>query len=181
MIDYTEPTVSREIDGYIYTHDKPSATAALKLAGRVAQVAGPSGLKAIVQRYASGFAEAAPSLVVAAGAELNPFGALIQASYGLQQDPDLPRDLVAGMKVDRVRPAGAGGTIGDRFDAHFAGELPHLFRVCEFALVHTFLGFTLGRPFPSGALTSPAAVTDASFGSPSPSAGSSATPESPTS
>lgn len=178
MIDYTQPTVTREIDGIHYTHDKPSATDAIRIMGRVGQVAGPSGLKAIVQRYAAGFAELAPSLVVAAGADPNPYGALLQASYGLQQDPDLPRDLVQGMKCSAIRPIGAQGTIGDRFDAHFAGELPHLFRVCEFALVHTFLGFTLGRPFPSGALSSPAAATVESSDSAAPSEGSSAEPAS---
>lgn len=168
MVDYTLPVVSQAIDGYTYTSTKLPCMQAWRLLLRAQKALGERGMKAVVQRYASGFAEIAPLLVVTSG-EVNVYGALFQASYGLQEDPELPRDLLAQCKVDKLRPVNmSGGDIAPNFDAHFSGELPHLFRVLELVAVHNYLGFTLGLRFPAGALTSGAIETAGPSDSPSP-------------
>ena len=155
MVDYTQSTVSREIDGYTYTSTKLPCLQAVALLGRCCTALGDRGMRAVVQRHAQGFAEVAPTLVLAAQ-EINIYGAMLQGSYGVQQDPELPRDLLAAVKADKLRPANmtGGALTGPMFDQHFAGELPHMFRVLEFAAVHNYLGFTLGRRFPFGSVTS---------------------------
>lgn len=168
MVDYTLPVVSQTIDGYTYTSTKLPCMPAYRLLLRCTKALGERGMKAIVQRYAAGFADVAPMLVVTSG-EVNVYGALFQASYGLQEDPELPRDLLAQCKADKLRPANmSGGDITPHFDAHFSGELPHLFRVLEFVAAHNYLGFTLGLRFPAGALTNAATETDAPSDSPAP-------------
>jgi hypothetical protein len=155
MVDYTQGSVSREIDGYTYTSTKLPALRAVALLGRCCTALGDRGMRAVVQRHAHGFAEVAPVLVLAAQ-EINLYGAMLQGSYGVQQDPELPRDLLEAVKVDKLRPANiAGGSLtGANFDQHFAGELPHMFCVLEFVALHNYLGFTLGRRFPFGSVMS---------------------------
>ena len=179
MVDYTAEVAAHVIDGYRYTSTKMPAMRAYTLLMRCIQVLGPRGMRAVVQRHAPGFAEVAPALVVEAAKAIDIYGALYQVSTGMQQDPELARDLLAQVKVDKLRPANvSGGDIAPNFDTHFTGEMPHLFRVLEFAAVHNYLGFTLGPRFRVGPLTSAAPATDGSSDSPSPSEGST-TPQSP--
>lgn len=151
MTDYAQDTVTQVIDGLSYTSDKLPAMKAYGLLARCLQAGGPSGMKAVVQRFAVGFAESVPTLVEPA-ISMDPYIALIQLGGGLERDPELPRDLLSMVQVDKLRPASlaSGKLVGDAFDTHFGGELPHLWRVCEFVAVHNFLGFTLGPRFPLG-------------------------------
>ena len=144
-------TETKEIDGYTYTSTKLPAMAAHALLARCITAAGSTGMQAFVARYAAGFAEVAPLLVPGARG-VNLYGALLQLSHGVEQDPNLPRDLCASLMVDKLRPANmGGGKVGPMADTHFAGELPHMWAVLEFVAVHNFLGFTLGQSFPIGA------------------------------
>ncbi|MEC9048876.1 MAG: hypothetical protein VYA51_12770 [Planctomycetota bacterium] len=156
MTDWQEPSVTFEVDGLLYTSDKLDCMTALKLLGRAGAAFGPRGMRSVVQRYARGFVDLAPTLIEAAGSQLDPFGALVQISHGIQHDPEFVRDLLSQVKVDKLRPAGmqGGALTGDAFAQHFAGELPHLFAVAEKVAVHNYLGFTLGRRFQLGSHSS---------------------------
>jgi len=144
-------TETKEIDGYTYTSTKLPAMQAHGLLARCITAAGSTGMQGFVARHAAGFAETAPLLVPGAKG-VNLYGALLQLSHGVEQDPNLPRDLCAQLHVDKLRPANVGGgKVSPMFDSHFQGELPHLWRVLEFVVVHNFLGFTLGQSFPLGA------------------------------
>lgn len=162
MTDFSEPTVTVNVDGIMYTSTKLPCAKALELLGRCGQVLGERGMRAAIQRHARAAAELVPQLVIDAQ-KVNVYGAMLQISYGLQQDPGLPRDLLAQVKCNAIRPTGAEGPIGPAFDHHFAGELPHLFRVLEKVAVHNFLGFTLGPRFrwEAGSLSSALAETGA--------------------
>lgn len=149
MIDYTEETVTREIDGFMYTSDKLPCMTAVKLLARAQLALGERGMRAVVQRHAAVLAEEAPLLVLGAK-DVHVYGALLQASHGVEQDPTLIRDMLQGVRVDRYRPAGPGGPVARVLDEHFKGEFPHLLRVLDFVAAHNYLGFTLGRRSLSG-------------------------------
>lgn len=150
---YRKATVTEEIDGIKYTSSKFATTRALTLQSRVAQVLGERGLQAVIVAFSS---QANPNI-----AEI--FPALVKIAGGVLQDPDLPRDLTENLKVDKVLPAKAkAGSVHEHFDAHFTGELPHLFKVLGFVLTHNLVGFTLGSHLLDGSRTSEETTEDES-------------------
>lgn len=140
---YQPPSVTEYIDGIPYTSAKFPASRALRLLARTVQILGEHGLQALVAAKAAAVAENAPRLVLQTQPRL--YGAMVQVAYGVAQDPELPRELCANLKVgesNRSKP----GAVADVFDTHFSGELYHLFQVLSFVLAHNFMGFTLGEP-----------------------------------
>lgn len=170
MTDYRGTLVTETIDGLEYTSEKFPATKSLVLLGRLTKALGEHGVKSVVALKAQAMAEIAPWLIESAR---NPrfFAAVVQLAYGVVEDENLPRDLCALLHCKTVRPTGAPGKIdGAMFDTHFTGELPHLGKVLAFVLAHTYTGFTLGLPSPTGSPTSKKTTPDDLSSSPTPSA-----------
>lgn len=162
MIPELQPnTAQAEIDGITYTSTKWPCMRALELFGRATIMAGERGLAAFVASELDSFEQLAPLLVVKAqGVQV--FGAMVQASYGLKDDPRLLLELCSGLRADKLHNPGgmllpSVVDLSDPkvWDQHFTGELPHLVRVLRFVLRHNLLGFTLGLPSQSGSPGTP--------------------------
>lgn len=164
---YRDPTCTQEIDGIAYTSTKFPATAALGLLSRVVKAIGEHGLRALVAANREALAPVLPRLAAQAKAQV--YAAAVQIAYGLGEDLELPRALCAKLKASQLRPTVQGGPVGEAFDAHFAGELPHLVRVLAFVLLHNFAGFTLGSHLTAGSPGTPETDTDEPSSSPAPS------------
>lgn len=140
---YKEPTVTEEIDGVAYTSTKFTCSRALKLLSRTVTILGAPGLQALIGLKAKSLAESMPRLVIEAD-KPRLVAAAVQLAYGVSEDADLPRALCSLTKCAELRPTRQPGSLDKAFDSHFAGELPHLFKVLGFILAHNFVGFTLG-------------------------------------
>ena len=135
MTDYAEMTVSQEIDGITYTSTKFGAMKQASLLGRLASVLGEGGL-AMVASSGLKFSEGLGDRI---------FKIIENVAMGIRDDEKLLHDLCANLKCNKLRPAGEG-SLGSLavFDAHFSGELPHLFHVLSFVVMHNYMGFSLG-------------------------------------
>lgn len=135
MTDYTQLTVSEEIDGITYTSTKFGTIKQASLLGRLAAVLGEGGL-AMVASSGLKFTDNIGERI---------FRIIENVAVGLRDDDKLLHDLCGNVKCNRLRPAGEG-SLSDfaKFDAHFSGELPHLFRVLAFVVMHNYMGFSLG-------------------------------------
>jgi len=161
---YHDLVVTESVDGIRYTSTKLPTMAGLNLMGRTGIALGEHGLRTLVLAKVSTLdaimaeviAGTAVSRVVAAG--------LVQLARGLVDDPELARELCQGLKTET-------GAVADRFESHFSGEYPHLFKVLAFVLRHNFMGFTRGSLSTGGSHTSDATPTDAPSGSETPSKG----------
>ena len=162
---YQQTVITEEIDGITYSSSKFPCTKSLQLMSRTVKVLGEAGLQAVVMVRGAALLQALPRLL--GNTQPRIYQAAVAIAYGLGEDINLPRDLCANLKASALRPSGKGGSVSEHFDTHFQGELPHLIRVLQFVLAHTFAGFTLGSPSMSGSPTSDETSTDASSDSPS--------------
>lgn len=157
---YADEAVHEEIDGFVYTSIKFPCSKALDLLARTVKLLGADGLRSVVRAQAGALGVSFPGLVAgAAGATL--YDAAPTLALGMLEDPNLFRDLIARTRVNRGRMgAGGGGELAKLYETHFAGELPHLVRVCIFVLTHNFAGFTIGSLLTSGSRTPDTTATD---------------------
>ena len=164
---YQDLTVIEPIDGIIYTSTKLPTGKMLRLLSRTVKMLGEHGLQALIGLKAKALADKVPNLVLQTQPRL--YSAIVQMAYGVGEDPDLPRDLCAQLKASFLRPVNdKGGSVQPAFDAHFAGEFPHLFAVLTFVLSHNLMGFTLGSLSMSGILGSEKTSTTDPSSSPNP-------------
>lgn len=155
---YRDNVVTEEIDGISYTSTKFPMTPSLALLGRVVRILGEAGLQAVAVSNGRNTNWAR----VLSGGDPRLFAAVSKLAEGLEVDPSLPKDLCTRLKASHIRPAGEeGGSVAKHFDAHFAGELVHLFKVLAFVLGHNFMGFTLGSLSLNGSHTPEPTTEDA--------------------
>lgn len=131
-VDLTQPTVQHKINGLVYTSTKLAIPTGLSVGERGASLIGPSLFRA---------------LAVGDGVEMRVDLLTPLADRAVQHGLySLARDLLSRCKVNAYRhqPGSKGGDLAGEMDEHFAGEYPHLFRVCLFVLAHNFRGPTLG-------------------------------------
>ena len=149
---YKDSVANEEIDGIVYTSSKFTCTKALSLLGRTVKVVGDPGLRSFVAANAEAFNLVFPTLVE--GAAYRVYPAMVQFAYGLEADPELPRDLCENLKASKLLPANdEGGPVFGAFETHFSGEYPHLISALSFVLTHNFAGFTLGSHLIRGSRT----------------------------
>lgn len=168
---YREAVTQETIGGIVYSSSKFPAMQSVALLARVVQILGEQGLRALLSVFTD---ENADLEIDDAITELRTTvagrQAIVKIAAGLADDPGLPLALCERLKASRLRPGNAkGGPVAPAFDAHFAGELPHLFQVLLFVLLHNYVGFTLGFHSESGSLTGGGTGTDSSSDFPIPS------------
>lgn len=139
-IDYTPFVISVNIDGIVYTSTKLSVTQGLKLVPKLVDCLGASLLAlAMGDLSTNKLASAAQQLQVRAAAV-----DLVDLATSLLQNVKASH---RGMGPNRAQDP---GPILEKWEEHFAGEYPHLIRVCLFAARHIYLGPTLGSLSKSG-------------------------------
>ncbi len=131
-LDLGPSTCQHKIDGLVYTSTKLAIPEGLSVLERGTSLVGPSLFRA---------------LAVGDGVDMRADLLTPLADRAVQHGLfNLSRDLLGRMKVNRYRhvPGSKGGDLQPEMDEHFAGEYPHLMRVCLFALAHNYRGPTLG-------------------------------------
>jgi len=131
-LDLKPRTVQHKIDGIVYTSTKLPASVGLDVGPKVAALFGPSITRA---------------LAVGEGALFRVDWLTPLMDRAIRDDAmETVRTLLSRTKASRYvhMPGSKGGDLSPELDEHFAGEYPHLLKVCLLVLAHNFRGPTLG-------------------------------------